>query len=161
MHELKGRNYRMNATFTAPRSARSLRLHFLMEKQQRLEIGERIRELRENSAETNRSIADYVGVGERSVAAWIAGGGIAWDNAKKVAELFGVDVDYVWRGTSKGATPDVIGALNGASELDARLDRMEQALLALRTSLAEIGVELQRRKAPEHQPQRSKPAEGK
>lgn len=107
----------MNATFTAPRTAHSLRLHFVMEKQHRLEIGQRIRELRENSAETNRSIAEAVGVGERSVAAWVAGGGIAYDNAKKVADLFGVDVDYIWRGRSKGATPDLMGDLSSGDEL--------------------------------------------
>src|SRR6266516_3961110 len=68
-------------------SATTVRLHFLMEAQQRLAIGQRIKELRNLSPQTNRSIADYVGVGERAVANWIAGGGIAWENAKRVADL--------------------------------------------------------------------------
>lgn len=118
----------MSATFTSAPSAHSLRTRWLVEQQQRVEIGERIKELRENSAETNRSIAEYVGVGERSVAAWIAGGGIAYDNAKKVAELFGVDVDWIWRGRIRGATPDPFATASQAvgGELQAKLDELER-----------------------------------
>lgn len=152
----------MTSTLAEHPTAHSLRLQFLMEKQQRLEIGQRIKELRENSAETNRSIAEHVGVGERSVAAWVAGGGIAWDNAKKVAELFGVDVDYIWRGERrKGATPDVMTVLSAEDEVLKRLDRIEKAVLAMRTSLAEIGVELQRRKSPARRSRQSKRASDK
>lgn len=63
-----------------------------MDHQQKIEIGERIKALREASPHTNASIADHVGVGERSVANWMSGDtGIQWENAKKVAELFDVD----------------------------------------------------------------------
>lgn len=77
-----------------------------MNQQQRTEIGERIRALRIDSAETNRTIADYVGVSVDAVKGWLAGGGISYDNAEKVAELFKVDVDWLWRGDRPAATPD-------------------------------------------------------
>lgn len=122
----------MSATFTSRPAVHSLRVRWLMEKQQKAEIGERIRDLRDNSAETNRSIADYCDVGERTVAAWIAGDGIKYDNAKKVAELFEVDVDYIWRGKQKSETPDVLGALDGSSAdvvaLKRQLDGIEDKL---------------------------------
>lgn len=125
-----------------PKTQRVLR--HLMEKQQGLEIGERIRGLREDSEETNRSIADYVGVGERSVAAWVAGDGISYKNAKKVAELFDVSIDWLWRGREKGDTPDLMGALSPTvsaeefADLRERLVWMESALQKL---LADAGLE--------------------
>lgn len=109
------------------RSTTTLRLHHLMEEQQRLEIGERIKELRNASPQTNRSIADYVGVGERAVANWIAGGGIAWDNAKRVADLFAVDVQWLWSGREQGPAPDPFS--------NPELARLSEAV-------AELGVEL-------------------
>lgn len=76
-----------------------MRLRVLMEKQQRIEIGERLRALRESSPHTNRSIADEVGVGERAVANWISGStGMTYKNAAKVARLFDVDVVWLWSG---------------------------------------------------------------
>jgi transcriptional regulator with XRE-family HTH domain len=118
----------MTATFTNGPSPSTVRVRWLMEEQHRLEIGERIRELRENSAETNRSIADAVGVGERSVASWMAGGGITYDNAQKVAEVFGVDVDYIWRGRTGAEleTPDVMGALSPNAEVVGALRELER-----------------------------------
>lgn len=136
-------NRLMGSTLRQRNTAHSVRLQVLMNAQHKAEIGERIKELRDNSAETNRSIAEYVGVGERSVAAWIAGGGITYDNAKKVAELFGVDEDYVWRGRRKPETPDLIGALNGPGEehpalarIEAKVTRIEDRQVRL---LAEFG----------------------
>lgn len=46
----------MTATFTARPSANTLRQQLLMDAQSKLEIGLRIKELRDNSPETNRSI---------------------------------------------------------------------------------------------------------
>lgn len=92
-----------------------------MNQQQRTEIGERIRALRINSAETNRTIADYVGVSVDAVKGWLAGGGISYDNAEKVAELFKVDVDWLWRGDR--ATPDPFRGPHAE-----QLDRIEEKL---------------------------------
>lgn len=132
----------MNATFTNGPSSHSLRAQWLMEQRQKQEIGERIKELRENSAETNRSIADYCDVGERSVAAWVAGEGIAYENAQKVAELFKVDVDYIWRGGTSSS-----GAVLGFREEDvARSIRTEAKLDAV---LQHLGVDYLTETAPQ------------
>ncbi len=77
--------------------------------------------MRNASPQTNRSIAEFVGVGERAVANWIAGGGITYDNAKAVAELFDVDPQWLWAGREKGKTPDL-------SEQIAELQRAVEAL---------------------------------
>jgi hypothetical protein len=63
------------------------------------ERADRIRALKlERPDLTWRRIADYVGVAERSATDWQKKGGIDYDNAKKLAALFEVDVDYIWRG---------------------------------------------------------------
>jgi len=115
-----------------------------MEAKQREEIGERIKELRNRSPHTNRSIADYVGVGERSVGNWLAGDtGMEWEHAKKVAELFEVDVYWLWDGKERGPTPNVLGALSGSrelSQLSEAVAALGKELVATRTKLlAEIG----------------------
>lgn len=97
-----------------------------MNQQQKTEIGERIRALRINSAETNRSIADYVGVTVDAVKGWLAGNGISYDSAEKVAELFKVDVDWLWRG-DRASTPDLMQSL-GNPQTQAQLDRIEGKL---------------------------------
>lgn len=122
------------------RSVSTVALRYLMEQQQKIEIGQRIRERRENSAETNRSIADYCDVSVEAVRNWIAGKGIAYDNAEKVAKLFGVDFDWLWRGEEKGSTPDVMGTLspNGSKQLD----RIERLVGDLSQAVAELGADV-------------------
>ena len=95
-------------------SVNTLRLRALMEQQQRIEIGQRIRDLREASPHTNESIADHVGVGARSVANWISGTtGITYEHARKVAELFEVDVRWLWDGKERSnGSADLMGALS-------------------------------------------------
>lgn len=105
-------------------TASTLRLQVLMEERQRHEVGQRVKELRNASPQTNRSIADYVGVGERAVANWVAGEGIAWENAKKVAELFEVDVQWLWSGRDRA--PDVLQTLDGG--ITEPLHRIEEKL---------------------------------
>jgi hypothetical protein len=63
------------------------------------ERGDRIRALKLSRPDlTWRRIADYVGVTERSATDWQKTGGIDYDNAKKLAKLFEVDLDFLWRG---------------------------------------------------------------
>lgn len=63
------------------------------------ERAERIRALKQQRPDlTWRRIADHVGVTERSATDWQRKGGIEYDNAKRLAELFEVDIDYLWRG---------------------------------------------------------------
>jgi hypothetical protein len=86
------------------------------------ERAERIRALKQERPDlTWRRIADHVGVSERSATDWQRKGGMEYDNAKKLAELFEVDVDYIWRGT-ESATPEPFANGNGSSVED----RLEQ-----------------------------------
>lgn len=110
----------------SPRFAATLALHSLMDQAQIAEISQRVRGLKEASRETNRSIGDYCGVTERTVAGWLSPREpkpMTWEHAEKVSELFQVDVDWLWRGREKGPTPDMLAALNGSSQ--EQLDRIE------------------------------------
>ena len=136
----------MNATLT-PRPKTQKVLRHLMEQQQALEIGERIRQLREDSAETNRSIADYCDVGERSVAAWVAGEGIAYKNAKKVAELFEVSIDWIWRGREprkEGSPLDALSEPASTADLAEQVRETNSELAEVRGELSAVRTELQR-----------------
>jgi transcriptional regulator with XRE-family HTH domain len=116
-----------------------LTVRLLMNKAQAAEIAERLRGLRDNSRETNRTIGDYCGVAERTVAGWASPTnpmGLTYDHAEKVAELFGVDPSWFWRGEKEGKLD---GSLTG--RLDRIEDLQEQALErldALTASLASI-----------------------
>lgn len=56
-----------------------------------------------------------MGVTERSATDWQTKGGISYENAKRLAKLFEVDVDYVWRGT-ENETPDPFAGADGSVE---------------------------------------------
>lgn len=114
------------AAYPKSRSGRTLAL--LMNQQQKLEIGQRIKQLRDDSAETNRSIAAYTGKSTEAVRNWIQGKGILYDNAEKVAELFEVDIDWLWRGREKEDTPDPFGGAVLSAEDVERLKRIEEKL---------------------------------
>lgn len=89
------------------------------------ERADRIRALKlERPDLTWRRIADYVGVTERSATDWQKKGGIEYDNAKKLAELFEVDVDFVWRG-APSTTPDLSSP---AQDDDSVMRRVEDLL---------------------------------
>lgn len=66
--------------------------------------------------------------GERTVAGWVSPtnpAGISYGNAKKVATLFAVDIDWIWRGE---ALPG-----QGSDQLDrieARLEAIEEIVSA-------------------------------
>lgn len=82
----------------------------------------RIRDLKDQRPDlTWSAIADKVGVTERSAIAWQTTGGIEYENAKKLAKVFKVNVDWLWSG-SEPTTPDLMGSLNGDRS---QLDRIE------------------------------------
>ncbi len=116
----------------------------LIDQEQKIVIGERIRGLRNQSPQTNRSIADYCGIGERAVAEWMRGGGISYENAEKVSELFDVNVQWLLSGSVPSDEPDV-------SE---RLDRIEAALVELRSLQARVLEAVE----PQLRPQRDRPS---
>ena len=129
-----------HASLSTPGSGTTLRLRWLMNERQKAEIGERLRGLRNNSPETNRSIGDAVHVSERTVAEWIAGRqGITYEHAQQVAELFSVSLDWFWRGKAKGATPDLLDRL---SDPTGELARLSAAVEELQREVATMSNEL-------------------
>lgn len=67
-----------------------------------------------------------MGVTERSAADWQRKGGIDYDNAKKLAEIMEVDLDYIWRGPSEAdRAPSPFAPADALAD---RLDAIEQAL---------------------------------
>lgn len=114
-------------TSRGPRSARTLLLQMAMEEERQKEIGARIKELREGRRLTQPVVADRVGVTLRAYQAWEAGGGIAWQNLGRLAEVLGVDEDHVLYG------PPEERVVAGGSQLDrieAKLDELLSRLPA-------------------------------
>lgn len=105
------------------RSARTVLLRMAADQ----ERADRIRALKLDRPDlTWRRIADHVGVSERAASDWQKKGGIEYANAEKLAALFEVDVDYIWRGTETN-TPDLSRNHAGETQLDrieAKLDRL-------------------------------------
>lgn len=102
-------HYVIPTPLPGPSNRTRLRVRIIMEQQQKIEIGRRIYALRENGPHTNRSIADAVDVHERTVAYWIAGKTApTWNHASTLADLFDVDVNWLWTGAEHkpGPTPD-------------------------------------------------------
>lgn len=106
---------------------------------------ERIRALRRDKHLRWKQIAEHVGVELRSAQMWQETGSISYENAKKLAELAGVDVDYIMRGTDNGtpspfAGPDAVNLkldqiLDNQAAIITRLDALEAALTgAIETS---------------------------
>lgn len=120
----------MPASLRGSRSARSVLLRMAADQDR----AERIRKLKsDNPGLTWRAIADHVGVTERAAADWAKSGGIAYDNAKKLAELLEVDPDYIWRGNLNVPDPFVRPASNDdlagtREEFHARVDYVETLL---------------------------------
>jgi hypothetical protein len=105
------------------------------------ERADRIRALKLDRPDlTWRRIADHVGVTERSAADWQVKGGIDYANAEKLAQLFEVEVDYIWRGpvsnTPDLSRPDV--------DYDERIGRMEQLIETQNDLLARQSAILRR-----------------
>lgn len=93
------------------------------------ERGDRIKWLREEKLHlTQEGMADKVGVTLRGYQEWEAGGGIKWDNAKKLAKAAGVTPDWIMSG-DREETPDL-------SSGQSPMDRVEIALKELRAELA-------------------------
>jgi transcriptional regulator with XRE-family HTH domain len=100
-----------------------------------LERGQRIKELRESRHLTQEATAEALGVTLRGYQEWEAGGGIKWDNVKKVARLYKVDAEFVMNGP-KPETPDLLGAKAG------QLDRVEMKLDDALNRIAAMSVQL-------------------
>lgn len=90
------RKYHRPASLRASGGARTVLLRMAADQ----ERADRIRALKQGRPDlTWRRIADHVGVTERSATDWQTKGGITYENAEKLAAIFEVEVDYIWRGS--------------------------------------------------------------
>ena len=108
-----------------------------LEKERKLQIAERIRELRQNSPYTQEAIAERLGVTVRAYQKQEKTGGVSYENVEKLAGLHGVETDWILRG-DKPATPDLLGANHDGSQLD----RMEKQLNDVAEQLDALEVTL-------------------
>lgn len=103
-----------SASLRQPRGARTVLLRMAADE----ERAERIRQLKtDHPGVTWASIAEAIGVKERSAVEWARTGGISYENAKRLAAHFSVDVDWLWRG-GQPPTPDLIAGMNGKARID-------------------------------------------
>lgn len=111
------------ASLKESRSARTVLLQMAADQ----ERAERLKQLKADRPSLRwRQIADAVGVTERSVAEWAKTGAMSYDKAKALAVFLEVDLQWLWEGP-KRQSPDLMDALDGGrSDLEERLERMEQ-----------------------------------
>lgn len=126
-----------------------------MEERQRLEIAGRIVELRERSRWTQPQLAEQLGLTLRGYQKLEEKGTTKYERAEELAKIHGVDPEWIWAGVERAATPDVLGAFSGENR--SQLDRIEEALVELRSEVAALGVELAASKAQGRRPPRSRP----
>lgn len=111
-----------NAPSREPRSTRTLRLQLLMDQQQKLAIGARIKDLRERSPYTQEALADRLGVSLRGYQRMEETGGIKYANVEKLAHVHEVDVDYILRGTLEKAPAPDLSRSDQLAEIERKLD---------------------------------------
>lgn len=118
---------------------------------QRREVGRRVVQLRESKGWGQEDLAHEAGVSVKTVSRIENGRHESRNNTvERIASALGVDKDELWPKT-------VPLGLGSEDPYQAQLDRIEKALVELRTDLAEIGVELQRSRAPKPRQRRAKP----
>lgn len=106
----------------------SLRLRELMEERQKLEIRERVCELDERSPLTQQEIADRMGYSQkRGYQKILERGTTQRDRVEQLAEIHGVEADWIWGGSLNGSNP---GPGPEAESLSAQLDTLQAVLLA-------------------------------
>lgn len=105
----------------------------------------------QNPRLTWAKIADHVGVTERSAIKWQKTGALDTENAEKLAEIFGVDFDYVWFGPrpdtpemfvdrrNNGRAPEIHDELADIlGEIRAQLTEQNQVLAEIKEEQARL-----------------------
>lgn len=127
------------------RPGSTLRLDSLMEEAQRLEIAERITELRERSPFTQPQVAAKLGIGLRAYQKLEDRGTTKFERCQELAAIHaewmatdpdysGLDATWLWNGRRRDAVPDPFA--RGPSQLD----RIEQALADISERLDALGA---------------------
>lgn len=148
--ESQGQRFReynsRKATSQFPRNARSVALWMAEQDRQR---GERIRDLREAHAWTQRQLADKLQVDPKTVHNWEAGKELNPTNLRELAELLKVPMDYIRFG--ERGVPDLTDMFasdpEALSQLDRIEERQEQILGELRALRLQLAAPSQRRAA--------------
>lgn len=118
------------ASLRQPGGARTVLLRMAADE----ERAARIRQLKlDNPGVTWGSIAEAIGVKERSAVEWARTGGISYTNAKKLAAYFDRDIDWLWRGEEPSA-PNLLAQM----EDKARIDDLENTVT---TDIAGVAAE--------------------
>lgn len=122
------------------------------------ERGDRIRSLRENLHLTQEAMADRVGLTLRGYQEWEAGGGIKWDNAKRLAKVAGVEPDWIMSG-DRGETPDFLGGGRVSQpQLAVEMAAIRVEIAALATQLEVLQRTLERSQGNGSAPSRTRRA---
>lgn len=122
----------VSASSSRRRNARTVLLRMARDQ----ERADRIRALKQEHPETTwQAIADHCRVSLRAAQMWQEKGGIEYDNAQKLAELWKVETDYIWRG--EPVTPPLMENLRGDGQ---QLDRIEALLERIATQLEGAAV---------------------
>jgi transcriptional regulator with XRE-family HTH domain len=134
----------MTAPLAGRRPARNVRLRVAQDTNR----AERIRQLKTAHPELTWSyIAGKIGVRERSAVAWQKTGGISAKNAEKLAEVFGVSVDFLWFGQEKGPTPDLLAGVAGLEHVEAVRDEFRGKVDQIVEQLTEMEIDLESQNA--------------
>lgn len=100
--------------------------------------GERIRDLRDAHAWTQRQLADRLGVDPKTVHNWEAGKELNPTNLRELAECLKVSMDYIRYGDREA--PDLSDLLNSSGQ--SQLDRVETELAAIRVEIGTQATQL-------------------
>jgi hypothetical protein len=94
-----------------------------MELERQMEVARRIKELR--GPRPQEALANEIPVTLRAYQEWEAGGGIAWANLQRLAEIHGVSTNWLLYGDERpeGARSQLDRIEAGVKELLARSDR--------------------------------------
>jgi len=106
-----------------------------MDEAQKLEIGARIRQLRERSPYKQQAVADKLGIGLRAYQKLEEVGTTRYERCEELADIFEVEPMWIWEGRERGSTPDLFAPFGG-SEPSARLSQIESALADVQEQLA-------------------------
>lgn len=117
-----------------------------MDETQRLEIAERIRELRERSPWSQAQMAEKLDLSLRGYQKMEERGTTKWERVEELAAIFGIEPLVLWQGRPRSATPDLLSSSNGAADSD-RLARIETELGQVREELEALRVWLSERAA--------------
>lgn len=123
-----------------------------MEEARKLEIAQRIRDLRERSPWGQAAIAEKLGLRLRSYQKLEKVGTERFERCEELASIHAqwtsrtegwahADADWIWDGKVRGATPDLLAELSPAGGNLTQLDRIEQTLAELRRDVSALVAE--------------------